>query len=485
MNRQNPETIVVPIISQKNYRACLSIGIIGIVLELVIMVVRWVLYPQYIVAVLRGLTITQSQIEFLIFNINSLTEPISILIGLGFFGIFGRNGMKEGYLFLLMVLFSTINYPMMYSDNVGYLLFQSLVGVDMISTYIRFFIPNLIMFLILFIKSELFIEQKFLKASAILLLLSPIVEFVWFYLSEPFRFYYDPLLGATIGNMASGIIVAIPNLIVSLVSAVIFLKLFYKEMQADNAGIPSISEATGSEADDLVTISPPLVDTRITKYLLIIGIIGAISMFVSFIMQSVLWSQFYELLFSDGLLATSVMNQSFNLVLTQESTINLALGIGLFGVFAKNGQRIGYIFLIIFFLPVDEFLYSTISSIVLSIQSFSSTAVIYYGSEISVSIILAMLLWKNKIWVEHKIVLGITSLALVLFEIIQVLWNIAAADLSVQYDYMNLTVEGSYANAMLYITPHLILNIVMPLIYLILITTELKSKEFRKVNHIL
>ena len=167
MNALHSDIIVMPIVSEKNYRRCLSLGILGIFVEIVILIVRWILYPQYINAILRGFTFIQNQLSFLIFSISSFSQPISILIGLGFFGVLARNGMKEGFLFLLLFLVSNINYPVESSYSVENLVFLRSFGIDFISSYIYFFIISLVISINLFEKSKSFTEENLMKTSSI------------------------------------------------------------------------------------------------------------------------------------------------------------------------------------------------------------------------------------------------------------------------------------------------------------------------------
>lgn len=475
------ERIVIPLITEENYRQCLNLGIIGGCASVISIILKWIIYPSYISAILSDSTFTQIRINSLLQSISYFDAPIAILIGIGFFGFFAKNGMNEGYLFIFVFLLSVFSYPI-YDYDIRDLLFLNSVDPSTTSAYILIILQSLVLFLILFRKSKFVTDVKVSKLASIMILLSPVLEYAWIYLSEPLSFTRDPLLNRIMGSMANGLLRATPNLIITILSAVIFSLVFYREKQSDVQTTLIHPKAIHSNNDELITISPPLVDSEIAKYLIILGVMGGILMLISLIVKSVLLSQYYLVLFSDGLLAPNPASQSLSYLVQLNVTIIFAIGLGFFGVFAKNGQRIGYIFLIAFIFPVADILYTSISSVAMILNPMLSLGFLYYGLEIVVAIVLAVLLWKNKDWTSNKTLLAVTSLALVLYEIIKIIWAFYARTLFVQYDLVNRAVQGTYSNAMLASTPDLLCQMILSLLYISLFVFEIRNKAFRMIR---
>ena len=468
----------MPLITKEHYLQCLNLGIFGGFASVISIILRWIYYPSYITAILSDSTYTQFRIRSIIDSISYLDVPLVILIGIGFFGFFARHGLKEGYLFILIFILFAYSYPINSNNDIRNLLFLNSVDIYTTFSYVFIILQSFVLFLILFKKSKSGTDSKVTKLASFMILISPLLEYAWFYLSEPLRFSRDLLANRILGTMTNGILMAVPNLILTVFSAAIFSLLFYKEKQSDGLKTQIDTEAIGHNEDELIVVKPPLMDSEIARYLILLGIAGGISMFISLIVKSVLLSQYYSVLFSDGVQAASAANQSLFYLLQLNLSITFVVSLGFFGVFAKNEQRIGYIFLLMFILPVSDQLYTLIGPVVIALNPAHSIGFLYNELEIIVATVLALLLWKNKDTISNKTLLAVTCLALVSFEIIQVLWTFHARDLFVQYDLVNLSVEGTYADAMLSSIPDLLFHFILSFLYISLFISESRNKGF-------
>lgn len=326
-------------------------------------------------------------------------------------------------------------------------------------------------------KKESLAAENFALFASIMLTLIPIAEFAWYFLSEPLRFYYDPLLNSNVGSVLSGLLVGFPHLVLTIISTAIFAKLFLGELRADQEGIMGRGKETGEKGDAIISVVSPLVDLEIAKYFVIIGIVGAFSLVVLRIIQSVVLYEYYVVLLSDGLLAVGELNSLLNLTYLPEPTLTLAIALGFFGVFSKSGQRTGYIFFIAFAVPIFTMLQPLIYSIVILLQLEGALVsyLVGYGTFIVSDFVLSLLLWRNKDWISSKKLLAITCLLVMLVRPALLIWSVYTNHLGIQYDISTMTVTGSVSGAMLVALPSMILNVVNVVVYAALFIFELRN----------
>lgn len=229
----------------------LFLGLGGLCSILVKLIIDWILYPKFLIAVLAD---AEPHIRFgILFQIESfhILDIIgTILIGLGFFAVLNGNEIKEKFLFLFLYFFPLFD---IYASDVflsgGYPIFD-VASILYLIDYLRIIITTIILSYFLFNARSKFKATKLVAFVSFMLVMIKAVPFILYFLSEPLRLHYDEALHLTVGSLAGPLIIIGVCQITIIIGIISFGILFFRELRKDRpqSDSPSILERTPIES---------------------------------------------------------------------------------------------------------------------------------------------------------------------------------------------------------------------------------------------
>jgi len=234
--------------NSKLERYFLLLGLVGLCTTSVVLLLDWVIYPNYILALLAGEWSYSIRSELNSLGLLHLFDAVNlVLIGLGFFSLFSKYEMKEKYLFLILYLFPVYDpfffTPFPYG---GYLVFD-LQYYEMVD-YLRVVFTTIIASYILFNSRYKIPNTKVVIYASLMLALTKIVPLAQYFISSPLRLHYDEVLHQVVGTLVGPLSIIGLSQIPAILCIIFGSVLFIRELKT----VGNQSE-TPTEFDELLT----------------------------------------------------------------------------------------------------------------------------------------------------------------------------------------------------------------------------------------
>jgi hypothetical protein len=240
-----------------------------------------------------------------------------------------------------------------------------------------------------------------------------------------------------------------------------------------------------SSKDNIITVlDEPLVEKNIYRFFMYVGFIALLGALVIYLMELVIYPQYWHVMLTEGLYQSLVFNEQLNLIHSLDTIITVSVGLGFFGIFAKYGRKSGYIFLLLFIFPIFSF-QQIIFDFFAGVTTIDASVIAYMsgmGPAIGKSVILAFLLFHALWLVADKRVLGISISTLVASQIAQVVWHYSTLHLAPIYDFSHFdftqwTVTGTLENAMTIGIPRILGAIVFAIVFATFMVFEIRNDK--------
>lgn len=217
----------------KIYNYFLYIGFFGLCSANAVLVLDWMIFPQYITSILADAVPQVSwNMHFILGQLHSIDMISFISIGLGFFAVLGRNNVKERYLFLLIFLFPAFQAVSFYDALPGGYLIYDATSLE------TFFVDHLLAISLAIIVSYLLFnsrfkisESKLVVHASLLLVITEIVPFALYFVTGPLRLHYDEVLHQLVGSLVGPFIIIGLSQITAIIGIIVYGFLFVRELR--------------------------------------------------------------------------------------------------------------------------------------------------------------------------------------------------------------------------------------------------------------
>ncbi len=234
--------------NSKVERYFLLAGLGGLCTALVVLVVDWLLYPNYILALLAGewpyIIISESNALQILHFLDTVNL---VLIALGFFSLFSKYGVKEKYMFLFLYLFPAFDpFAVILFPYGGYLIFD--LQFYEIVDYLRVAFTTIIASYILFNSRCKVPNARVVIYASLMLAFTKIVPLAQYLISSPLRLHYDEGLHQVVGTLVGPLAIIGLSQIPAILCIIFCFVLFIRELRTGG----NLNE-TPTEVDELLT----------------------------------------------------------------------------------------------------------------------------------------------------------------------------------------------------------------------------------------
>lgn len=234
--------------NSKLERYFLILGLVGLCTTTAVLILDWVLYPNYILALLAGEWSYSIRSELNSLGLLHLFDAANLaLIGLGFFALLSKYGMKEKYLFLILYLFPAYDpFSFILFPYGGYLVFD-LQYYEMVD-YLRVVFTTIIASYILFNSRFKIPNTKVVIYASLMLAFTKIGPLAQYFISSSLRLHYDEVLHQVVGTLGGPLTIIGLSQIPAILCIIFCSVLFIRELRTGG----NLSE-TPPESQELLT----------------------------------------------------------------------------------------------------------------------------------------------------------------------------------------------------------------------------------------